>query len=132
MNSEGVIIRDARDVLIGKCIKLRWRINKSFPKLVDMLKDREKVADTKAEAHGDFNSVNMVASTEFRRNSSQKVDSTADNLERGCPSLQAPDAAYTGWFLPIGWRCLAIMLHFRPRHRFAWTRTFFVLGFGLG
>lgn len=113
MNSEGVIIRDARDVLIGKCIKLRWRINKSFPNLVDMLKDREKVADTKAKAHGDFNSVNMVASTEFRRNAYQKLDSIADNLERGA---QAPDSAYTRCFLPTGWRCL-LMLHSKPSHQ---------------
>ena len=63
MDSEDVIIRDARDVLIGKCIKLRWRLNKSFPNLVDMLKDGEKVADTKAKAHGDFGSVNIIAST---------------------------------------------------------------------
>jgi hypothetical protein len=44
---------------------LRWRINKSFPKLIDKLKDREKVADTEAEAHGEFTSVWMVASIDF-------------------------------------------------------------------
>lgn len=46
-------------------MELSWRINKSFSKLVGMLEDSEKVANTKAEAHGDFTSVRIVVSADI-------------------------------------------------------------------
>lgn len=52
-----------RTVLFRQRVKLRWRINKSFPKLVGLLKNGKKVANAKAEAHNDFTPVRMITST---------------------------------------------------------------------